>query len=267
VDSDCDNHISTGAASFAFEFIGDYSPRPAVANYSARATCIFLGCGPTVDDAAKYARDRGVTVVVAAGNDGEDACDFTPAHVRELLTVGASDINDNRIVIPGWWSSNYGSCVDLFAPVENDGGTSLAAPMVTGVVALRLQAYPLSTPVAVEAEIISNSTQGVLSNIGSGSPNRLLYSKRPGLHGDISGPSVIGPSTTCIWFAVVSGGQSPFTYKWYRNGVLVSTTTQYRPRPPNSTFDLGLEVTDGVGRVSVTDMRVTVVPRNTQKAC
>jgi hypothetical protein len=51
--------------------------------------------------------------------------------VGELITVAASNRYDQRISIPGWWASNYGSCVDLFAPVEDDGGTSLATPMVS----------------------------------------------------------------------------------------------------------------------------------------
>jgi len=50
--------------------------------------------------------------VVAAGNDGKDACDYTPAHVTESIAVAASNRSDQCIAIPGWWASNYGSRVD-----------------------------------------------------------------------------------------------------------------------------------------------------------
>jgi hypothetical protein len=266
VDTDDCEHLSTGAASFAFEFIGDWSPQPAVANYSAGKECGIFGCGQTVDDAAKYARQRGVTVVVSAGNDGRDACDYAPAHVTELLTVSGSDINDQR-----WSSNNWGSCVDLFAPVELNAATSYAAPMVTGVAALILQLYPTFSPSKVEAGILSNATQGVLGNIGSGSPNRLLHSRFPDLNplsAYISGPSTIGPYTSCTWYAAVSGGDAPYAYQWYRDGSPVGTSTQYSVRQGgNSDFDLGLVVTDGVGRHSASDLTVTIDPTNDQKLC
>jgi subtilisin family serine protease len=266
VDADCTGTFSTGAASFAFEFIGDHSPRPAVINYSAGRECGFFGCGQTVDDAAKYARQRGVTVVVGAGNDGNNACDYSPAHTNELVTVAASNISDQRVVIPGWWSSNWGPCVDLFAPVENEGGTSLATPMVTGVAALYLQLYPSWTPSAVEAAILSSTTTGALGNVGSGSPNRLLYSPQPQLTINISGASTIGPFTNCTWSAIRSGGQPAYQYLWRRNGAVVSTGLSYNGGG-FSNFDLSVEVTDGVGRSASSAMIVTVDPNNTDLVC
>ena len=164
VDSDCNGHLSVGASSFAFEFIADYSPRPTVINYSAAGHCGFFGCGQTVDDAAKYARQKGIAVFVGAGNDNDDACDYTPAHVSELITVGASNSSDQRAAI-----SNWGTCIDIFAPTPDGGGTSRATAMVTGVAALHLQLYPTATPNQVESAIISKSTQGVLTGVGTGS--------------------------------------------------------------------------------------------------
>lgn len=263
VDADCDGHLSTGAASTAFEFIADYSPRPAVINFSAGKECGFFGCGPTVDDAAKYARSKGVTVVVAAGNDGRDACDYAPAHVGELLTVGASNNYDERFSY-----SNWGSCVDLFAPSTSTGGTSAAAPMVTGAAALYLQLYPGASPSAVDAEIKSKATQGRLSNIGSGSPNRLLYTKQPALSVRIDGPTTLGPYTRCTWYATISGGQPPYQYQWTRDGAVVSTSSSYTVAQGGHTdFVLDVRVTDGVGRVSGNNAWISIDPHNHQLMC
>jgi subtilisin family serine protease len=97
----------------------------------------------------------GVTVVTSAGNQGMNACQYSPAGVNGVLAIGASDETD---VVPGW--SNFGSCVSLHAPginitsawKRNDthyavaSGTSQAAPLVTGAVALYLQMQPTLTP-------------------------------------------------------------------------------------------------------------------------
>jgi subtilisin family serine protease len=129
----------------------------------------------------------GITVVVAAGNDDIDACNYSPAR-GSGITVGATSRNDER-----WSSSNYGSCVDIFAPglyIKSAGnandnalaylnGTSMAAPHVAGAAALYLEDYPNASPAEVGQAIRENATTGQLSNIGEGSPNRLLYSLFP----------------------------------------------------------------------------------------
>jgi aqualysin 1 len=269
VDDNCSGDIRTGAASTAFEFIGNYSPRPAVANFSSGHNCSWYGCGPTVDDAAKYARNHGVTVVVSAGNDGIDACNVAPAHTGELITVAASNSTDQRIDIPGWWASNYGSCVDLFAPVEDAGGTSLAAPMVTGVAALHLQLFPSAAPADVEYEIYRKATPGVLGNIGSGSPNRLLYAKTTQPYLDIPGPSLVSAYATCTWTVVVTGGQPPYQYVWYRNGsTVVSTSSSYSVAPAGaSDFTLDAYVTDALGRTNSASKSITIDPSTISFLC
>jgi len=153
---------------------------PAVANMS-------LGFGqvvPEVDAAVSDLIASGVAVVVAAGNSGVDACTDSPARVPDALTVAASDRNDARSVWTIFNSSNYGSCVDLFAPgtdivsaahTSNTGslsmsGTSMAAPHATGAVAYTQEPVPAT---GVE-RLIGNATLGRVSNAGSGTPNRLL---------------------------------------------------------------------------------------------
>ena len=127
----------------------------------------------------------GLTCVVAAGNRNDDACKFSPARVPGALTVGATTATDQRASF-----SNYGGCVDLFAPGANilsdwytsptatavANGTSAAAPYVAGVAALCLEKYPSASPSAVSQTVVSQATMDLLGAVGNGSPNRLLFS-------------------------------------------------------------------------------------------
>lgn len=267
IDSDCVTGVSSGAASAAFEFIADYSPRPAIINYSHTRNCWWIFCGQTVDDAARYAWSKGVTVVVSAGNGdgvvGEDACGFSPAHVTELITVGASDTNDVR---HGY--SNWGSCLDLFAPVLGGAGTSTAAAMVTGVAALELQLRPTASPNHVKATVRNKTTVGVLTGIGPGSPNRLLYSRQPTLTATIDGPGTIGPSAQCTWYGIYSGGQPPYSLEWRRDWAVVGSGPSYTVVAGGfADFQLHFQVTDGVGRTVTAWKNITIDPDNYQFTC
>jgi len=152
---------------------------PAVANMS-------LG-GETnraADAAVRNSIRAGVTYVVAAGNGNSDAAAYSPAGVSEAITVGATNQNDARAEF-----SNYGPMLDLFAPgvgipsvwiggdlmIATASGTSMAAPHVTGVVALYLQNHRTASPATVRSALVDISTTGVISNPGQESPNRLLF--------------------------------------------------------------------------------------------
>lgn len=256
---DC-GKLSTGATSAAMEFIADYSPRPAVINYSAAKDCWGSLCGFTADDAVAYAVDRGVTVVVSAGNGNgsqvpQDACGFSPAHVSKAITVGATVPNTDY---PQSYS-NYGSCLDLYAPIDYNGGTSGAAAVTSGVAALQLQLYPASSPAAVASAILGKVTTGALFALPSGSPNKLLYSRQPDLSSSIVGPGLVGPESYCSWSATTSGGQPPYAFQWKRNGTFVTSAVSYSVSPAGySGFSLELYVTDGVGRTHFTTKSVAI---------
>lgn len=137
-----------------------------------------------IDTAVQNLIDAGVVVVVAAGNDASNACQASPARLPAAITVGATTQSDGRADF-----SNYGSCVDIFAPgygivaagisgadsTETKSGTSMATPHVTGVVAVLLSSFPGRTPTQIASGLVAAATSGVVTNTGSGSPNKLLY--------------------------------------------------------------------------------------------
>jgi aqualysin 1 len=145
------------------------------------------GASTSLDNAVKNSIADGVVYAVAAGNSNRDACRFSPARVPEAITVGATTSSDARASY-----SNYGSCLDLFAPgssitsawytsntaTNTISGTSMAAPHVAGVAALYLDGHS-GTPQQVRDAIVNAATTNVVTNPGRNSPNRLLYSLVP----------------------------------------------------------------------------------------
>lgn len=161
------------------EWVAAHRIKPAVANMSLGGTKSVA-----VNDAVKNAISKGVVFVVAAGNESSDACNVSPASVNEAITVGATTNTDSRSSF-----SNFGKCLDIFAPgtsilstwqtsnsaTKTLSGTSMASPHVAGTAALYLQANPLATPAQVANAFVNAATPNRVTSPGTGSPNRLLY--------------------------------------------------------------------------------------------
>lgn len=161
--------------------------KPAVVNMS-------LG-GPiskALDEAVAVSIQAGVTYVVAAGNSNQSACESSPARIDAAISVGSTTKTDTRSDF-----SNYGPCVDLFAPgsdikslwhtpsneTNTISGTSMATPHVTGVAALYLSKHPNASPIELKNAILAGGLLGKISNVGNDSPNLLLNTQFLGVDG------------------------------------------------------------------------------------
>jgi len=184
---DCSGNGTGSSVLAGVEWVTAHHVKPAVANMSLVVLSSGLG---SLDSAVTNMVSAGVTVVVAAGNSNADACGYSPAHAPGTITVGATDANDVRASFnsPLSPASNYGPCLDIFAPgkdILSSGlygtyvtmsGTSMASPHVAGAAASYLQLYPWATPAQVRNALVSTATSGKVWYAGTGSPNKLLYS-------------------------------------------------------------------------------------------
>jgi len=174
----CDGSGASSNVIAGLDWILKNGKKPAVVNMSLGGDA-----STSLDSAVENLFDNGYVMVVAAGNSNTDACSASPARVSKALTVAATDNTDTRASY-----SNYGSCVDIFAPGSQINsswigsntatkvlnGTSMATPHVAGVVAEMLQSTPTAAPQTISTNLLNQASSNVVKN-PSGSPNRLLY--------------------------------------------------------------------------------------------
>ncbi|AFC57030.1 alkaline serine exoprotease A precursor [Vibrio cholerae] len=173
----CDGSGSTEAIARGIDWVAQNASGPSVANLSLGG-----GISQAMDQAVARLVQRGVTAVIAAGNDNKDACQVSPAREPSGITVGSTTNNDGRSNF-----SNWGNCVQIFAPgsdvtsashkggTTTMSGTSMASPHVAGVAALYLQENKNLSPNQIKTLLSDRSTKGKVSDT-QGTPNKLLYS-------------------------------------------------------------------------------------------
>jgi len=272
---DCNGSGTMSGVIAGVDWVRGQSYRPAVANMSLGG-----GASSSLDTAVKNAIAAGITFVVAAGNSNRDACNYSPARVPEAITVGATTSSDARASY-----SNFGSCLDLFAPgssitsawhtsnsaTNTISGTSMASPHVAGVAALVLAGSQGLTPAQVTSAIVSASTVNKVTSAGRQSPNRFLFSDGgtvapPGNQAPTASFTFICTDLTCSF----DGGDSSdpdgsiASYAWnFGDGGTATGSTATRTYASAGTRTVTLTVTDNGGATGSTSQSVTTTAPST----
>ncbi len=263
----CSGSGSTSGVISGVDWVTQNHVKPAVANMSLGG-----GASTALDDAVRASIAAGVTYAIAAGNSNANACNSSPARVTQALTVGSTTSSDARSSF-----SNYGTCVDLFAPgssitsawYTNDtatntiSGTSMASPHVAGVAALYLSVNVNATPAQVNQAVVDNASVNKLTGIGTGSPNRLLHSLFGG-----GGPADNPPTAafthscsglTCSFTSTSTDDNGISSQNWnFGDGGTASGGNVTHAFGANGTYQVTLTVIDTAGQSDTESQSVTV---------
>ncbi len=268
----CNGSGSNSGVIAGLEWVAAQTNRPAVANMSLGG-----GASTAIDDAVANAVSKGITVVVAAGNDNLNACNYSPARATSAITVGSTTNADARSSF-----SNVGTCVDVFAPGSSItsawytsstatvtiSGTSMASPHVAGAAALYLQGAPTATPATVTNAILTSATAGKVTDAGTGSPNLLLYTLDFVATG--GPPPNVAPTASftnsCTALACTFNGSASAdtdgtiaSYSWtFGDGTSATGATPSKTYSAGGTYSVTLTVTDNSG-ATATQTRSVVV--------
>jgi len=233
----CDGSGSNSGVIAGIDWVAANHVKPAVANMSLGG-----GASTATDNAVNSAVAAGVTMVVAAGNDNSNACNYSPARAASAITVGSTASNDARSSF-----SNYGTCLDIYAPgssitstwstsnssTNTISGTSMASPHVAGVAALYLDDNPNASPAQVQAAIENAAIANKVSDAKTGSPNILLN--------NFSGGGTPDPDPEPVDGTLING-----TAKTGLSGA-ASSQTYFTLAVPSGATDLSFVMSGGSG--------------------
>jgi serine protease len=236
-----------------------------------------------LDTAIRNSIAAGVVYAVAAGNENADACNGSPSRVGQALTVGASTDVDGRASF-----SNFGVCLDLFAPgagitsawiTSNTAtrilsGTSMASPHVAGAAALVLEDNPTASAAEIAQTIATNASTDKLANVGAGSPNKLLFTltQEPNPTPDPVPVAAYGFSCnglTCNFNASSSTDNAAITaYAWnFGDGKTASGAIVAHTFGAAGTYNVVLTVTDTAAQTDTETKSVSVSDDNQGDPC
>ncbi|HUE90231.1 MAG TPA: S8 family serine peptidase [Vicinamibacterales bacterium] len=268
---DCSGSGTWSGVIAGVDWVTANATKPAVANMS------LGGSGnSSVDDAVRNSINSGVSYAVAAGNGNiagiaQDACNYSPARVAEAMTIGATTKTDAKA---SW--SNYGDCVDWFAPgvsitsawstaddaTNTISGTSMASPHTAGVAALYLEANPLATAQQVRDALYAATTKGIVTS-SSTANNHLLYSLVAGSSTNSSPTSSFTYSCnglTCGFTDTSTDSDGTITaWSWsFGDGVSSTAQNPSHTYAASGTYTVSLTVTDDGGATGTSSQSVTV---------
>lgn len=266
---DCQGSGSGSAILAGMDWVAKNHQSNAVANMSLGTVG---GRSTDIETGARNLVNANVALAVAAGNDNANACNTSPSAEPSVLTTGATTVTDARASF-----SNYGTCVDLFAPgngitaanyANNTGskslsGTSMASPHAAGALALVRSANSGLNAVQAQAQVVADSTPGVVTSPGTGSPNKLLF-----VPGGSGTPTDAAPTaaftSSCSALACSFNGSGSTDdkgisgYAWnFGDGSTGTGVTPSHTYAAGGSYTVTLTVTDTIGQTASTSRTVT----------